>query len=456
MAKRVCFLLNNEFIYDNRVKREAESLTKAGYDVTLFAKKDMEKRVPDSEEQHGVHIRRIFPRLLPYYDPLTLYHLQMFIKIILKYRQFDIIHAHDANMLRLGWMLARYYKAKLVYDSHELWESVFKCYRETLIEHSQDPEKVNYERRKKLFWCRLTKNTKLDISLRQRRFDYPKLIQNLDKMARMENGLLPKCDAVISVNESLCRLLQDQAQGKISQCVSLRNMPYSVDLPSSEKLHLFHQTFSLPLETRVVLYQGVLADSRGVPHMLEAMTHLHDAGIVLVLMGQCNPQYKAELLEQIQRSPVLSRNVIYKDPVFTPDFPLWTASADLGIIPIPATLEDRVTYYYTLPNKLFEYIQAGIPVATSHLPEVEQIVDTYGIGFTLNPKDPQEIAEKLRGYVEDSARQERYRQNLRQAKADLCWENEEQVLLNLYRRLEGKPAFPDPVDAAASKITVSV
>jgi glycosyltransferase involved in cell wall biosynthesis len=104
----------------------------------------------------------------------------------------------------------------------------------------------------------------------------------------------------------------------------------------------------------------------------------------------------------------------------------WTASADLGAHPI---LNTSANHYYCLPNKIFEYIQAEIPVAVSNFPEMQKIVDTYQIGVTFNPEDPKDIAAKIQACLGSPT----YRENLRQAKAILNWENEAKALLTLYQ-----------------------
>jgi len=91
--KRVCFLLNNEFLMDNRVEREARTLVEAGYSLTLFCSANRE--TARQENRAGIQIRRIFPKRLHSYKPFSFRLVKAVYRILTSTQRFDIVHAHD-------------------------------------------------------------------------------------------------------------------------------------------------------------------------------------------------------------------------------------------------------------------------------------------------------------------------------------------------------------------------
>ena len=106
------------------------------------------------------------------------------------------------------------------------------------------------------------------------------------------------------------------------------------------------------------------------------------------------------------------------------------SSADLGVIPIQSTV---LSYYYALPNKLFECLMAGVPVATSNFPEMEAIVSKHAVGATFDPANAQDIARAV-NQVLNSADLASMRQRAKEiAQSRYCWEVESQQLLAVYK-----------------------
>lgn len=108
-----------------------------------------------------------------------------------------------------------------------------------------------------------------------------------------------------------------------------------------------------------------------------------------------------------------------------------TRQADLGI-----SLEEDLglNYRFALPNKLFDYIQAEVPVLVSNLPEMRRIVEHYQIGLIAETHQRKELAEIMKMALFDQEKRLVWKQNLLKAAKELCWENEEEVLRKVYRR----------------------
>jgi glycosyltransferase involved in cell wall biosynthesis len=410
---RICFLLNNDFTHDARVRREAESLVSAGHEVHLYAVRPRGKGgVPIEEQQGGLFIHRIIRKSLYRYHAFSLRALKAFLKIRAGSGRFDVIHAHDANMLLVGWLIARTTGAKLIYDAHEYWEAIF----------SEERKRIHAEA------------DRLKPAIMTRR------LKRLDTFGRFETWVLPRCRAVISVNESLCRMLQERANGRIPDCVPIRNISTALAEDAAPQ-RKFHALYGLSPQTRVILYQGMISEKRGLSRLVDALEQVQRPDVALVMMGHVQGEedeaYHRRLMARIQDSPNLSGRVFFHEAVPQRELLSWTVGADLGIHPI---LNWGFNHYYCLPNKVFEYAQAGIPLAVSDFPEMRRIVDTYEIGFTFDPEDTAGLARRLEQYFSDEAAQARYRQNLVKAKAELTWENEEKRLLALYQAvLSGEP-----------------
>jgi glycosyltransferase involved in cell wall biosynthesis len=164
---------------------------------------------------------------------------------------------------------------------------------------------------------------------------------------------------------------------------------------------------------KILLYQGGLQSGRGIPVMLDAARTLND--VAFVFMG--NGPLKTDILSAASHTP----NVFHIPAVPVDEILEWSASADVG-----ATLIENygTSYYYSLPNKLFEYIRAGIPVIGSNFPEIGAIINQYQIGFTADPEKVDEVRVAINRLVRDEDELSRCRNNCIKASAALSWNEE--------------------------------
>jgi glycosyltransferase involved in cell wall biosynthesis len=107
----------------------------------------------------------------------------------------------------------------------------------------------------------------------------------------------------------------------------------------------------------------------------------------------------------------------------------YTMNADLGItVDKPTSLN----YKFSLPNKIFDYIRAGIPVLASNLVEVARIVNKYDVGIVIPDVDPNTIAAAIREFRDGTIDKNKLKINLKKASDDLNWEHDAKVLETIY------------------------
>jgi len=175
----------------------------------------------------------------------------------------------------------------------------------------------------------------------------------------------------------------------------------------------------------VIIYQGALNKGRGLEHAILAMDHLPEAELVIAGSGDLEEELHTLV------SGLHLNNVRFAGRL-SPDH-LWilTRQASLGI----SVEEDLgLNYRYALPNKLFDYIRARIPVVVSDLPEMRRIVTDYGIGLIAPSRDPETLADIFRKALTDTSLRRQWIQNLDTAARDLHWDNEKEILQEIFRK----------------------
>lgn len=182
---------------------------------------------------------------------------------------------------------------------------------------------------------------------------------------------------------------------------------------------------------KIILYQGAINPSRGLDRVIPAVKHLPDAQLWIAGKGPKLEEY-TQLVEKLN----LTDQVRFLGSLLPEDLRRITAQADVGL-----SIEENngLSYYYSLPNKISDYIQARVPVVVSSFPEMKKIVDTYQVGQCIDNHSEKEIAGKISAVLQLG--KEYYRPALEQAAAELCWENEESKLLGLYQKI-GEENFP--------------
>ena len=158
------------------------------------------------------------------------------------------------------------------------------------------------------------------------------------------------------------------------------------------------------------------------------MALLDDCFLMIIGGGDVLPILK-EMVEQMQ----ITDRVCFYPRMPYQQMMAYTQLAELGFC---LDKDTNLNYRFSLPNKLFDFIQAGVPIVASHLTEIEKIIRQYDLGLFIENHAPATIAATIREGLSDVARRERWQRNLAVAAQELCWENEEHKLLEIYRHYE--------------------
>jgi glycosyltransferase involved in cell wall biosynthesis len=237
----------------------------------------------------------------------------------------------------------------------------------------------------------------------------------------LEKLLVPKVDAAYTVCESIAEVYRDLY--KVDFKV-VRNLPVcSATEKNTDPMTSVHRINN---SAKIILYQGALNLGRGIEAAIRAMQYVEGAELWLAGDGDLTDQ-----LKQLVSESGLNSKVKFLGRLPIRELQKVTRQADLGI-----SLEEDLglNYRFTLPNKLFDYIQAGVPVLVSNLPEMRKIVEEYQIGTIAETHQRKELAELFRIVLNDQEKNEFWKQNLELAAKELCWENEEETLNQIYQR----------------------
>lgn len=298
----------------------------------------------------------------------------------------DIISGHDVSGILIAWLsnLFKTRKAKLVYDSHEF---------------------------------ELGRNVNRNLIQKQ----FIKIV---------EGFLIKRSSAVIMVNASIALEVKKIYKLKATPTI-VRNIPNRWNINEEECQKIRNEILRDIKGVRYILtYHGAISPNRGIESIICALKDLPDFGLLII--GNANDSIYFNSLFALSNQYGVRHRVLFKDAM--PINVLWKylGAADLGCCNISFAVK---SYYYCLPNKLFENIQAGVPVLVSNGPELKRIVNDYGLGCVCEDETIDCFISTVRQFFADSDRLDICLSNIQKAKELLCWENEKQILIDLYNNL---------------------
>jgi glycosyltransferase involved in cell wall biosynthesis len=177
---------------------------------------------------------------------------------------------------------------------------------------------------------------------------------------------------------------------------------------------------------KFILYQGAVNEARGLENLILAMKHID---VPLYIYGKGNI---FESIAALVKKNNLECKVIIKG-MLSPEFlSEITSNAYIGINLVEPI---GLNQFYSLANKFFDYIQAGLPQLTMNFPEYKKINDAFEVALLADSLEVNEIVKKLNLLLNDTVLYERLEANCLRAKEIFIWEREEIKLIDFYRRL---------------------
>lgn len=175
---------------------------------------------------------------------------------------------------------------------------------------------------------------------------------------------------------------------------------------------------------KMILYQGAVNVGRGLEQAIHAMHFVENARLVIAGGGDIKTY-----LEKLVEKENLSAKVTFTGRLPLEELVQLTPQADLGL-----SIEEDLglNYRFALPNKLFDYIQAQVPVLTTNLPEMAALVSRYQIGEITSSLEPAHLAKKINDMLSNETKRSVWKKNLETAARELTWENEEKILQELF------------------------
>lgn len=365
---RVIVVVSNDLCTDQRVQKVCNSLQKLGHSVTLVG-----RLLPNSLAlklpYKTVRFNLLFNR-----GPLFYLTLNLRLLWYLMFVRCEAIHANDLDTLLPAWIASSLRRKKLVYDTHEYFTGVPELQKRPVV---------------KKIW---------------------ELIESL---------IFPRLTRIITVNDSIANLYRNRY--KVNDIKVMRNIPNAhveiVENPAFTKI--------FPAgKFKIILQGNGINLDRGAEEAVEMMKFLNDAILIIAGNGDVIEQLKATVEEQQLQAKV----------IFMPRMPYnellgLTQMCDLGLT---LDKDTNMNYRFSLPNKLFDYLRAGIPVLASDLPEVRKIIESYKTGWIVEKVEPKILADQVKKIIHSPELYQSIKLSLSEASNELSWEVESRVLNNWY------------------------
>ena len=371
-TKKIAFVsVINDLVTDNRVNKTGMALIECGYDVVLVGRKLSNSLPIPNWSFKTIRFKMIFKKGPVFY---FFFNLRLFFVGLIN--KTDLFYANDLDTLAPLFLLSKLKKKPLIYDSHELFCEV--------------PE-LKDSKIKKAIWQKL------------------------------EGYIIPKLKTCITVNDSIAKIY-----------VAKYNVPFHIIRNISD----FDQSFipqsraqlSMPEDKKIILLQGAgINVDRGAEELIDAMEFVQNAVLYIIGSGDVweNLKQKVSFNKNFQNKVVLI-NKLPKSELIN-----YTFNADIGL---SIDKKTNLNYLYSLPNKIFDYIQAEIPILASRLPEIENIILHYKIGDFIDDHNPKTIANKLNEMLY-SQQLSSYKKYLTIAKKEITWKSEKEKLLTIIKNI---------------------
>lgn len=367
--RRIIVSVTNDLYTDQRVRKVCEFLVEQNYMVTLVGRRLKGSKTMPETRYKTKRFPLWFNKGALFYAN---YNLRLFFYLL--FHKADVLLANDLDTLFANHWARKFKRnCRLIYDSHEYYIGV--------------PELVGRPRIQN-FWRSIEKRT------------------------------VPKVDAMYTVNESIAELYRKEYKREVKVVRNISDFKGFKAEKTKEEL-------CLPTDKAIVIIQGAgINIDRGAEELIEAIQWVDNAILIFVGDGDVLEQLKMRVAAMKWEEKVWFFGKRSYDELMN-----FTHFSSVGI---SMDKDTNVNYRFSLPNKIFDYIHAGIPLLVSDLPEIRRIVEGFEIGLICPSHDPKEIASYITRIITDTELRKKFDVNLKKASDQLTWKNECEVLKTIY------------------------
>lgn len=368
--KRAIVSVTNDLSTDQRVDKVCKTLQKCGFEVILVGRQKKDSQKLVNRSYSTNRLQLLFEKDAIFYAE---FNIRLFFYLL--FNKSDLLIANDLDTLLPNFLASKLKRIPLVYDSHEYFCGV--------------PELENNHLAHKV-WLTI------------------------------EKWIFPHLKHVFTVNNSIANLYKKQYNVDVKV---VRNIP----LKREKIITKTKKELGLPDNKRIILLQGAWINvDRGAEELIDAMQWINNALLLIIGGGDVIGNLKMQAVKLNLNNEILFIPKLPFDELFN-----FTIHADLGLT---LDKDTNINYRFSLPNKLFDYINAGVPVLSSNLIEIRNIIETYYIGEILQNHQPKDIAQHINKMLADELKMLEYKKNTHIAANELCWENEEKELIEVYKQ----------------------
>lgn len=365
--KKVIVSVINDLVTDQRVARSCSVLKELNYDVLLVGREKKDSQPLLPRDYECKRMKLVFEQ-----GPQFYFFFNLRLLFVLLFRKADMLWSNDLDTLWPNYIVSKLKGIPLVYDSHEIFCEV--------------PELQNNPAKKKIW-------------------------------ERLESRIVPKLQYCVTVNQSIADYFNNKYHVLF---MALRNIPnYTKDTVFKNRAELH-----LPQDKKIIILQGAgINVQRGAEELVEAFQYL-DTTYLLLIIGSGDV---IQILKEKALQSDLKNKVQFVDKIPAAELRHYTANADLGVT---IDKDTNLNYHFSLPNKVFDYMHAGIPILATRLPEIENIVKKYQVGTFIENHDPKHIADTIRTFL-NSSDYLKFKKNTEKAANENNWDTEKLKLINL-------------------------
>jgi len=244
----------------------------------------------------------------------------------------------------------------------------------------------------------------------------------MKKLAKIfESRMIKLADEVITVSESIAE--------EYVQMYDIKKPYLVLNTPNHSKEQnndLFRKNLGIDTDKVIFLFQGGYLPGRGIDSLIDVFKKLERKNPKLVLVFLVYGEGVEELKERVKNM----NNIYWHEKVSPLEYMKYVSSADWGIYLMENICKN---HDYALPNKIFDYLLAGLPVVVSNLKEMTKLVENHKVGYTIDPENKNEVIKLLKDF--DEKTKEKFLQNLDVVGKKYCWEEQEKFLIDLYNSL---------------------